>query len=159
MKQSRGSVYITGLGMLLMVFSFTCTPSRDTPEPSTPNSEQRVERSQSAEGASVFIVEPIDGAIVSDSVFVKFGVKGMEILPAGTNAPNSGHFHLLVDAETLPPFDQPMGSQVLHFGKGQTETTLVLTPGPHTLQLMLGDKAHVPHDPPVIGDKISITVE
>ena len=86
---------------------------------------------------------------------------GMGVAPAGIEFDNSGHHHLLVNAEELPPMDMPIptDSVHLHFGLGQTETTLDLSPGTYTLQLVLGDYAHIPHDPPVVSDPVTITVE
>jgi hypothetical protein len=97
---------------------------------------------------------------VRNPVVVKFGLKGMVIAPAGTKADNSGHHHLLIDTD--PPADLstplPATDKIVHFGKGQTETTLTLTPGKHTLQLLFADLNHIPHNPPVISRKITITV-
>ncbi len=116
-------------------------------------------KSSSPAGARVYIIEPADGAVVSSPVTVKFGLSGMGVAPAGVDKENTGHHHLLVDAKALPQMDQPMGKNVKHFGGGQTETTLTLAPGKHTLQLILGDKFHIPHNPPVISKKITITVK
>jgi len=112
-------------------------------------------------GAEISILEPQDGAVVSGPVTVRFGVKGMDIAPAGEVKDNSGHFHLLIDSGELPAAGQPIAKDEhhLHFGKGQMQTTLTLTPGEHTLQLVLGDGAHVPHTPPVISKRITITVK
>ncbi len=109
--------------------------------------------------AQAYIISPQHGETVDQTFTVKFGLKGMGIAPAGTDRKHTGHHHLLVDAEELPPMDQPMGKQVKHFGGGQTETTLTLPPGKHTLQLILGDMKHQPHNPPVVSEKISITVK
>jgi len=108
--------------------------------------------------AKVFIVSPADGATVKSPVKVVFGLEGMEVSPAGMGPENSGHHHLIVDGE-VPALDKPMGGEVKHFGKGQTETELELAPGQHTLQLIMGDKFHTPHAKPVISEKITITVE
>ena len=114
----------------------------------------------SPKGAKAYIVSPADGATVSSPVTVKFGLDGMEVAPAGTDKPNSGHHHLLIDTN-LPAMGKaiPSDANHKHFGKGQTETKLDLKPGKHTLQLLLGDKAHVPHNPPVKSKKITITVK
>jgi Domain of unknown function (DUF4399) len=111
-------------------------------------------------GARVYIISPQSGAKVSNPVTVRFGLAGMGVAPAGVAYANTGHHHLLIDTG-LPPLDAPIPSDDhhRHFGGGQTEVTLDLPPGPHTLQLLLGDKDHVPHDPPVISEPISITVE
>jgi hypothetical protein len=118
------------------------------------------ERTPSPAGAKVFIVSPKNGAKVTSPVVVKFGIKGMAIAPAGTKLENSGHHHLLIDTDPPADMSQPLpaSDKVVHFGKGQTETTLTLTPGKHTLQLLLGDQNHIPHNPPVISKKITITV-
>jgi hypothetical protein len=109
--------------------------------------------------ASVFLVEPADGATVGRTVKVKFGVSGMELAPAGTSKPNSGHHHLLIDTP-LPPLDREIPSDLnhLHFGRAQTETEITLAPGDHTLQLLLGDHEHLPHDPPIYSKVIRIRV-
>jgi hypothetical protein len=119
------------------------------------------ERTPSPAGAEVYIVSPKDGAKVKGPVTVVFGLKGMGIAPAGIKFDNTGHHHLIVDAE--PPADLslplPADEHNIHFGKGQTETTLTLAPGKHTLLLLLADSLHTPHDPAVISKKITITVE
>lgn len=111
------------------------------------------------EGASVYIISPADGAEVTSPVTVVFGLKGMGIAPAGVEREKTGHHHLLVDQETLPKLDTVMGNPPLHFGGGQTETTLELEPGMHSLQLILGNYLHVPFNPMVLSEKISITVK
>src|SRR5579864_2798808 len=111
------------------------------------------ERSPSPAGAEVYIISPKNGATVhADKVLVQFGLKGMGIAPAGVKFDNTGHHHLLIDAEAPADLSAPLPAtdQIVHFGKGQTETTLTLKPGKHTLQLLLGDMTHVPHNPPVI---------
>ena len=117
-------------------------------------------RSPAPEGAKAFIVSPQDGATVASPVLVQFNLSGMTVAPAGEDKPNSGHYHLLIDVDTLPAMNQPIPKDEhhLHFGKGQTEAELQLQPGKHTLQLLLGDYQHIPHDPPVISDRITITV-
>jgi hypothetical protein len=118
-------------------------------------------RTPSPKGAEVYIISPKDGAVVTSPVTVRFGLKGMGIAPAGVAFENSGHHHLLVDVDPPADLSQPIANNEhsLHFGKGQTETELKLTPGKHTLQLLLGDQLHVPHDPPVMSKKITITVK
>lgn len=107
----------------------------------------------------VFIVSPEDGAEVSSPVTVTFGIEGFDVAPAGTYQPGTGHHHLLIDTG-LPALDQPIPADEnhVHFGKGQTETTVELAAGEHTLQLLLGDGNHVPHQPPLVSDIITITV-
>jgi len=112
-------------------------------------------------GAKVFIISPKNGATVTSPVTVKFGIKGMTLAPAGTKQENSGHHHLLIDTDPPADLTLPIPSvpdKVVHFGKAQTETTLTLPPGKHTLQLLLGDENHIPHKPPVMSKKITITV-
>jgi Domain of unknown function (DUF4399) len=112
-------------------------------------------------GAEVYIVSPRDGASVKSPVTVVFGLKGMGIAPAGIKFDNTGHHHLLIDSELPADLSQPLAAneKSVHFGKGQTETAVTLPPGKHTLQLVLGDSLHIPHDPPVFSKKITITVE
>ena len=109
--------------------------------------------------ASVSLIEPADGATVERKVTVKFGVSGMELAPAGTSKPNSGHHHLLIDTP-LPALDREIPSDLnhLHFGRAQTETEITLAPGDHTLQLLLGDHEHLPHDPPIFSKVVHIRV-
>lgn len=117
--------------------------------------------SSAPQNADVFILEPGDGTTVSSPVTVKFGITNMVVAPAGTDLENSGHHHLLIDMDSLPDLTQPLPAtdQLIHFGKGDTETTIELAPGEHTLQLVLGNYLHIPHDPPVVSKKITITVE
>jgi hypothetical protein len=118
-------------------------------------------RTPSPEGAMVYIIAPQDGETVTSPVTVRFGLQGMGVAPAGVDRKHTGHHHLLIDLEELPAADQPLpaDAQHIHFGGGQTETTIELTPGEHTLQLMMGDMGHMPHDPPVVSPKITITVQ
>jgi hypothetical protein len=120
----------------------------------------QVKRTPSPAGAELYIISPTDGATVKSPVTVKFGLKGMGVAPAGVTFENSGHHHLLIDTD-LPALDAPIPADAnhVHFGKGQTETTVELKPGKHTLQLLLGDQSHVPHDPAVMSKKITVTVK
>lgn len=121
---------------------------------------QDLPRTPAPEGASVYIISPRDGEVVASPVTVRFGLKGMGVAPAGVEAQGTGHHHLLIDAEVpnsgLPI---PADDNHRHFGKGQTEATIELAPGQHTLQLLLGDHLHIPHAPPVVSERITITVE
>ncbi len=116
-------------------------------------------RSPSPKGAQVYFVGLKDGATVDRNFTVHFGLSGMGVAPAGIVKPSTGHHHLLVDTE-IPPLDRPIPNdfQHLHFGAGQTEATLNLVPGKHTLQLLLADSEHLPHDPPVMSKRITIQV-
>lgn len=110
--------------------------------------------------AKVYIISPANGARVTSPFVVRFGLAGMGVAPSGVDAEGTGHHHLLIDTDELPAKGQPIPADEhhLHFGKGQTQTTLTLPPGQHTLQLLLGDHRHIPHDPPVISDRITVTV-
>ena len=118
-------------------------------------------RASAPAGAKVYFIAPKNGATVQNPVVVKFGLKGMTIAPAGTQTENSGHHHLLVDTDLSDlnlSAPLPANDKVLHFGKGQTETTLTLPPGKHTLELVFADYEHMSFDPPVHSKKITITV-
>jgi hypothetical protein len=118
-------------------------------------------REPSTAGAEVYIVSPKDGAKVKGPVTVVFGIKGMGVAPAGIKFDGTGHHHLIVDSDAPTDLSQPLPAteKVIHFGKGQTETTLKLEPGKHTLQLVFADYLHIPHEPAVISKKVTITVE
>jgi hypothetical protein len=117
-------------------------------------------RSPSPEGASVGFANLEDGDVVPPVFVVQFTISGMGVAPAGTQIENTGHHHLLIDVGEMPDLDAPlpMTDNIRHFGKGQTETELSLPEGEHTLQLLLADYAHVPHEPPVMSEVITITV-
>ncbi len=118
------------------------------------------ESSAAPEGASVYFISPTDGAEVSSPVTIKFGLKGMGVAPAGTEKAKTGHHHLLIDTK-LDDYENsiPADEQHRHFGGGQTEATIELKPGKHTLQLVLGDHNHIPHKPVVESKVITITVK
>jgi hypothetical protein len=121
---------------------------------------QAGERTPAPAGAKVMILEPADGATVKSPVTVKFGVEGMEVAPAGTDKPNTGHHHLFIDSKLEDPgVPVPADANHIHYGKGQTEAQVELTPGKHTLQDVFADKSHIPHNPPVVSDVVTITVE
>ena len=112
-------------------------------------------------GATEYIISPTDGETVTNPFTVRFGLKGMGVAPAGVDVANTGHHHLLIDVAEPPKPGMPIPKDArhMHFGGGQTEVSLTLPPGTHTLQLELGDKAHVPFDPPVMSKKITIHVK
>ena len=118
----------------------------------------QVPRTPSPAGAKVYFIAPKDGAKVKGPVKVVMGLSGMGVAPAGVDAPDTGHHHIIVDGEAAMDAPMPVDDKHRHFGKGQTEATLDLPPGKHTLQLVLGDRNHVPHNPPVTSEKITITV-
>ena len=141
-----------------------CSPGQDQPATAPSGSASSptslVSRTPAPTNAKVFFVTPANGKTVSSPILVQFGLEGLEVAPVGTYEPETGHHHLLVD--TQPPvmdIPVPVDANHIHFGKGQTETTIELSPGPHTLQLLVGDGTHVPHQPPVMSEAISITVE
>ena len=114
-------------------------------------------------GAEVYIISPKNGATVTSPFTVQFGLKGMGIAPAGVKFDNTGHHHLFIDTDipndASKPIPANVANKIMHFGKGQTETTLTLPPGTHTLQLELADYVHMPFDPPVVSKKITIHVK
>jgi hypothetical protein len=120
------------------------------------------DRTPAPPDARAYIISPTDGATVESPVTVRFGLKGMGVAPAGVEQDKTGHHHLLINTElTGDKLNAPLPSddKHRHFGGGQTQTTLDLPPGEHTLQLVLGDWQHIPHDPPVTSERITITVE
>ena len=136
------------LALGLPAFAQEAAPAAPARTPAPPN-------------AMVYFLSPANGATVSSPVTIRFGLRGMGVAPAGVTNPNTGHHHLLVDVDTLPPDNLPIPNDAnhRHFGLGQTETELMLPPGQHTLQLVLGDALHIPHQPPVVSEKITITVQ
>ena len=122
--------------------------------------QAQVTPSPSAPGATLYFVELKTGSVIAPTSVVHFGLRGMGVAPAGLQKDNSGHHHLLIDTE-LPPLDKPIPNDAnhLHFGSGQTEATLELSPGQHTLQLLLADHRHIPHNPPVMSERITVTVK
>ena len=117
--------------------------------------------SESPSNAEVYFIHPSDGQTVQKSVKVVFGLKNMGVAPAGADQKNTGHHHLLIDTAVLPDMTNPLPAtdKIKHFGGGQTETEITLSPGKHTLQLLLGNYVHIPHSKPVISKKITVTVE
>ena len=133
-------------GLLLGLCPGAVAQEKVGPTPSPPN-------------AAVYFVDLKDGTTIPPKSVVHFGLRNMGVAPAGHDRPNSGHHHLLIDAPVPPPNEPiPNDFNHLHFGAGQTEAEVTLTPGDHTLQLLLGDKDHVPHNPPVISERIRVKV-
>jgi hypothetical protein len=112
-------------------------------------------------GAEVSIVSPADGATVPQTVVVKFAVENIALAPAGDPTKNTGHHHLLIDVDELPAAGAPIPADAnhIHFGKAQTQAEVTLAPGKHTLQLELGDANHMPFDPPIVSEKITVNVK
>lgn len=133
--------------LLSLSLAFSATAFAETP------------RSAAPAEAKAYIISPKDGETVSSPVLVRFGLTGMGVAPAGVKRENTGHHHLLIDRDLPATMAAPMGKDVMHFGGGQTEASVELTPGKHTLQLLLGDYAHIPHDKPITSEKITIMVK
>lgn len=159
----------------LLVFAFACAqPAAETaPEekPEAPPAEPlkveekkedtiKVPRTPSLPGARVFFKSPADGAKVNSPVKLEFGIEVMKVAKAGDNTEGTGHHHLIIDAG-MPDLNAPIpaSDNYIHFGDGSTSKELELAPGEHKLQLLLGDHNHIPHEPPVSSQVITITVE
>lgn len=130
-----------------LVFASNAVIAGDTPAP---------------EDAQVYFINLEDGEEVESPLEIQFGLYGMGVAPAGTEKEKTGHHHLLIDTElTGEALNEsiPADDNHIHFGGGQTETTVTLSPGEHTLQLVLGDQNHVPHNPPITSEIITITVK
>jgi len=119
-----------------------------------------IAKSPSVPDAYVYIISPVEGEIVTSPVLVKFGLRGMGVAPAGTEIKDTGHHHLLIDVRTLPDTSKPIPADEnhVHFGKGQTEALIELSPGTHSLQLLFADFVHIPHDPIILSKPIIIHV-
>jgi len=162
--RAAGRLHVAAVLGFAILFVAACAPAdapqTDTAPPAAPTQDAPPPNT-SPEGAVSYIIAPADGATVSSPVTVQFGLKGMGVAPAGIQMENTGHHHLMVDVDDMPDMTQPLPADAnhIHFGKGQTETTLDLEPGTHTLQLILGNWAHTPHNPPVVSEKITITVQ
>lgn len=154
--------------IMTALFSITLVAAcgQDAPEPAAVEAAPEepaaatLPRTDSVSGARVFFISPSDGDTVTNPIKVVFGIEGMTVVAAGDDTPHSGHHHLLIDTG-LPELGLPIPSdaQHVHFGDGRTETEITLEPGEHTLQMLLGDHLHIPHDPPLISSKIIIQVE
>jgi hypothetical protein len=136
-------------------------PAPSAAAPAAPGAPPALTRKPAPAGAMAYIVEPADGARVTNPVRVVFGLKGFGVAPAGVDRNDAGHHHLLVDvgmpANLALPI--PNDEQHRHFGGGQTEVELTLPPGRHTLQMVLGDHLHIPHDPPIASSVVTIEVQ
>jgi hypothetical protein len=126
----------------------------------TLSGQAEAQRTPAPENAVVYIVWPPDGAVINGGRFwLRMGLRNMGVAPKGVKMANVGHHHVLIDTD-LPEMDQqiPNDRNHVHFGAGETEARLELPPGKHTLQLLLGDDNHIPHQPPVYSSKITVTV-
>jgi hypothetical protein len=136
-------------------------PPAAAPAAATPPAAAALARKPAPAGATAYIIEPADGARVTSPVRVVFGLKGIGVAPAGVDRNDAGHHHLLVDAPLPSDLGLPIANdeQHRHFGGGQTEVELTLAPGRHTLQMLLGDHLHIPHDPPITSSVVTIEVQ
>ena len=126
---------------------------------STPKLAAGYEKVAASPGANLYFINLKNGDNVASPVTVQFGLSGMGVAPAGVEKAGTGHHHLLIDVASLDVNSPiPNSDSTRHFGLGQTEVTLPMTPGKHTLQLLLADQNHIPHHPPVMSDRITITV-
>lgn len=135
--------------------------AQDAKAPDAKPTAPALPRTAAPAGAELYFIAPADGATVGKDFTVRFGLKGMGVAPAGVTTEKTGHHHLLIDVAELPPMNLPLpnDTQHKHFGGGQTEVSLSLPPGKHTLQLILGDALHIPFDPPIVSPKITVTVK
>ncbi len=145
----RHAIFVAGIVLSAAAAFAADAPSNDLLHPKAPA------------GAKVFIVGPADGATVGPEFVVNFGVEGIAIAPASENKPGTGHHHLLIDVKDLPAAGAPIPNDETHkhYGKGQTEDTLHLPAGDHTLQLEFANSAHVPFEPPIVSKKITVHVK
>lgn len=156
----------TPLTLTMLALLAACSRGGDTPAAPEPaaapqeTSPPAFTRTPSIAGARVTFLTPADGDTVSSPFTVTFSVTGMEVVKAGDDTPGSGHHHLLVDTG-LPDLNLPIPADDnhIHFGDGSSSTELTLPPGKHTLQLLFADHLHIPHDPPIYSEVITITVE
>ena len=158
-KLSLGLLIAVSQGLILSGCGQPPPPAEPASEPAAAQAPA-LNRSEAPEGASVAILSPKDGDVVSSPVTVQFDLQGMTLATAGDATPGTGHHHLLVDVPA-PDLGQviPKDAQHLHFGQGQATAEIPLAPGQHTLQLLLGDGNHLPHNPPVLSPPITITVQ
>jgi hypothetical protein len=155
-RQATTALIAIALGGLAI--AQTPTPGAGTAPGTAPTNA--LPRTAAPAAAKLYIVSPANNATVKSPVTVVFGLSGMGVAPAGVQMENTGHHHLLIDTDLPANLGLPLPAtdKIVHFGKGQTETTLTLAPGRHTLQLVLGDHLHVPFMPVVASPKITITV-
>lgn len=166
--KSRAPFSISSALTLLLAMMLSACGQESVDEPTVvaePESEVNaapvaVPRTPSPDGAAVYFITPASGATLSNPISIEFGINGMDVVKAGDNQANSGHHHLLIDTD-LPAlgFPIPKDDHNIHFGDGSTATEITLEPGEHTLQLLLGDYLHIPHNPPVVSIPVMITVE
>lgn len=117
---------------------------------------------KSPDGAEAYFISPKDGDVVEGTVHMVFGLRGMGVAPALVEWPNTGHHHVVVDIgvpDGSKPIPKNDGKHFFHFGGGNTEGTITLPPGRHTLRMVLADHEHYSHNPPVVSEPVTITVK
>lgn len=158
----KASLPLASIALASIAFGAVALAQAPAPQAAAVDHPQHgvLPRSPSPAGAKLYIISPKDGASIKGPVTVQFGLAGMGVAPAGVQVENTGHHHLLIDSDLPANLGLPLPAtdRIVHFGKGQTETTLTLPPGRHTLQLVLGDHLHIPFNPVVSSQKITITV-
>jgi hypothetical protein len=156
------SLSAAALAVLVGCGSPTNEATTDQPAPAleTKSSTEAPADTQAASSASVYFIAPANGDTVTNPVTVEFGIAGMSVVPAGQDTPQSGHHHLIIDAP-LPDLSLPVpkNANYVHFGDGSSSTELTLEAGEHTLQLLFADFLHIPHEPAVKSETITIIVE
>ena len=140
------------LNLFVLVLLSACSQKVD-------NATADSSMNEPADPVAVYFISPQDGDELTSPVTIRFGLKGMGVAPAGTVRDNTGHHHLIIDAE-LPDLSLPIpaSDNYIHFGGGQTQVTIELTPGQHSLQLLMGNAYHIPHEAPLVSKKITVNV-
>lgn len=151
----RGPNYLLGITLLAGVVSISPAALADE------SGSAGLPRTAAPQGVDLYFTSPTDGETVGTELLVRFGLRGMGVSPAGLVKEKTGHHHLLIDVDGLPDAALPIPADAnhVHFGGGQTETTIKLSPGKHTLQLDLGDALHMQFEPPIVSKKITVTVK
>jgi hypothetical protein len=161
MKQFSRQLRFSGLLLSTVLLAAAFLPVTASADPAGGPLAAALTRHKAPDGTKVSFTGIKDGDTVTSPFKVGFSVTGAKVAPAGTMDAGTGHFHLLIDTDTLPPQDAPLpaSDKLKHYGKGQTEDTVTLAPGKHSLQIELADGLHLPFDPPVLSDKITVTVK
>lgn len=157
----RNAFFITLISLIIS----SCDTNKQNTDSTQSNESMfidapKIQKKLAPSNAKVFFLKPSASETISGPVKVEFGVDNIEIVPSGQDTPLSGHHHIIINAD-LPNMDLPIPADenYVHFGDGSSKTTLNLEKGEHTLQLILGDYLHIPHDPPIYSEKITIIVE
>lgn len=155
------SSHLLSIGLMSLLVAGGCAPDKSDAMPANTVLASAETAAAPAGAPRTYIVSPIDGATVPTTFKVVFGLDGYGVAPAGTVREGTGHHHLLIDVDELPDMTRPLPAtdNIVHFGGGQTETEITLAPGTHTLQLLLGDFAHIPLGENMLSNKITVTVQ